>query len=177
MAPLFCYMTPIAVLNDFIITHTTITTASHNIQLVPARSDDLHGFDIYQSTILGAGDATICTLVTVPISSPHIVKPSSHSSYSITTTSSTTCFFVIYQKTTVYVLCRFATHSFASIQYGLPPLWGEVCYHFRLFQYSIRYLLLLFRLYINPHLVDNYTPDNLLSFKFFLVFSHFGIYQ
>ena len=34
-----------------------------------------------------------------------------------------------------------------------------------------------FCFYINPHLVDNYTPDNLLSFKFSLGFLQFDIYQ
>ena len=45
---------------------------------IPARSNDQHGFRVYQLTTIGTSDAIIRTLVPVPISAPpHIVKPSS----------------------------------------------------------------------------------------------------
>ena len=102
-------MAPTAVLDDSATTRTTMTTASHNTQSIPARSDDPHGFGIYQSTILDAVDKTIHTLVTVLISTPHIVNISSLRYYFATTSSSTLYIFFLIKRQpfTYYVVSLF----------------------------------------------------------------------
>ena len=61
-------MTPTAVLDDSTTTQPTMNIASHNNQSILARSNDPHGFGVYQLTTLGASNATIHTLIPVLIS-------------------------------------------------------------------------------------------------------------
>ena len=61
-------MAPTAVLDDSTTTRITMTTASHNTQSIPTRSNDQHVFGVHQLMAIGASNAIIRPLVPVPIS-------------------------------------------------------------------------------------------------------------
>ena len=63
-------MIPSAVLYESTTTRTAMNTALNNNHSVPARSNDQHGFGVYQLMTVNASDATIRTLVPVSISAP-----------------------------------------------------------------------------------------------------------
>ena len=63
-------MAPTAVLDQFTTARTTINTTSFSNQTTSARSNDSYGFRNYQLTTVGASEAIIHTLVSVPISAP-----------------------------------------------------------------------------------------------------------
>ena len=63
-------MTPTAVLSESTTTYTAINTASNNNQSIPTRSNEQQGLGVYQLRVIGASDATVRTLVPVPISAP-----------------------------------------------------------------------------------------------------------
>ena len=50
--------------------HTNMNTASISNQSASTTFTNLHGFDIYQMTTVGASEETIRTLVHIPISAP-----------------------------------------------------------------------------------------------------------
>ena len=63
-------MARIAFLDESTTTRTTMTTISHNNHSISARSNEQHGLGVYQLTAIGASNATIRTLVPIPISTP-----------------------------------------------------------------------------------------------------------
>ena len=63
-------MAPTVVLNQSLTAHTNMNTASISNQLASTTTTNLHGFDIYQITTVGASEETIRTLVHIPISAP-----------------------------------------------------------------------------------------------------------
>ena len=63
-------MATTAVLDQSTTIRTRINTVSLSNQSVAARSNDSHSFGNYQLITIGASEATICTLVSVPISVP-----------------------------------------------------------------------------------------------------------
>ena len=67
-------MVPTTILDQSTTIHTVINTASLSNQSVSTRSNDSHGFGVYQLTTIGASEATIRTLVPVPISAPLYCK-------------------------------------------------------------------------------------------------------